>query len=379
MIFSLEALQAKHGDALLLHYGPPAAPKLIVIDGGPAGVYKAALKPRLDQLRAARAADGRLPIRMVMVSHLDDDHINGVLAMVNGLADAAAANKDRPYEVDELWHNSFDDVIGPTGVPAGLAKVAATAAADGGVPAGAPMHRHAAAVLASVPQGRNLRDAARRLGLDVNRAYDGGLVTTADGSFKKTKVDAGLSFTVLGPDRRRVDELQAEWDAKIKALGLAKLAAYVDESVFNLASIVVLAEVGGRTMLLTGDARGDDVLRALREAKLLKAKPFHVDVLKIPHHGSDHNVDTDFFRDVTADHYVVSGDGKHGNPEPATLEMLVEARGADRYTVHVTNREPRSAAFLDKAAKAAGRKFKVVYRKPSALSVRVDLGDPLPD
>ena len=33
-IFTLEALQAKHGDALLLHYGDAASPRLIVIDGG---------------------------------------------------------------------------------------------------------------------------------------------------------------------------------------------------------------------------------------------------------------------------------------------------------------------------------------------------------
>src|SRR5687767_11431169 len=99
MIFTLEALQAKHGDALLLHYGPPKSPKLIVIDGGPSGVYKAALKPRLDELKASRSPGARLPIRMVMVSHLDDDHINGVLALIKAQADLAAANQDRPYSI----------------------------------------------------------------------------------------------------------------------------------------------------------------------------------------------------------------------------------------------------------------------------------------
>ena len=45
-------------------------------------------------------------------------------------------------------------------------------------------------------------------------------------------------------------------------------------------------------MLLTGDARGDDVLAGLREAGLLRRSPLHVDVLKLPHHGSDRNVET---------------------------------------------------------------------------------------
>ena len=376
MVFTLEALQAKHGDSLLLHYGPASSPKLIVIDGGPAGVYKSSLKPRLEQLKASRAPSGSLPVRMVMVSHLDDDHINGVLAMMKELT-GLPPTKPRPYDIAELWHNSFDDIVGPAGVTAGLAKAASLAAASATPPSAAPMQRHSAAVLASVPQGRDLRDAARKLGLTVNKPAKGRLITTAAKGVHKIKIDTGLTFTVLGPDKTRVDNLHKDWDKKIKELGLAKLAAYVDESVYNLSSIVVIAESGGKKMLLTGDARGDDTLRALREAKLLKSTPLHFDVLKLPHHGSDRNIDTDFFRQLTADHYVVSADGRHENPEPATLKMIVEARGKEPYTIHLTNREPRSAAYLDQAVKVAGRKFRVVYRGETELLVRIDLGEPL--
>jgi hypothetical protein len=39
MLFSLEALDAKKGDALILHFGESSArPQFIVIDGGPATV-----------------------------------------------------------------------------------------------------------------------------------------------------------------------------------------------------------------------------------------------------------------------------------------------------------------------------------------------------
>ena len=41
----------------------------------------------------------------------------------------------------------------------------------------------------------------------------------------------------------------------------AALAAYVDKSVPNLSSIVLLAEAKGKRMLLTGDARGDKILQ----------------------------------------------------------------------------------------------------------------------
>ena len=63
----------------------------------------------------------------------------------------------------------------------------------------------------------------------------------------------------------------------------------------------------------------------------------HVDVLKVPHHGSANNLEHDFFERITADHYVFSGNGEHGNPERESLEMLFDARGRRRRsTLHLT-------------------------------------------
>jgi hypothetical protein len=67
-----------------------------------------------------------------------------------------------------------------------------------------------------------------------------------------------------------------------------------------------------------------------------KGGSFHVDVLKVQHHGSDRNVTPEFFTRVTADHYVFSGNGQHGNPERNTLQMLADARGDDEYAVYLT-------------------------------------------
>jgi hypothetical protein len=62
----------------------------------------------------------------------------------------------------------------------------------------------------------------------------------------------------------------------------------------------------------------------------------NVDVLKCPHHGSDRNIDPIFFRRIPAKHYVFSGDGEHGNPERATLQMLLDERGDEDITIHLT-------------------------------------------
>ena len=134
---------------------------------------------------------------------------------------------------------------------------------------------------------------------------------------------------------REAKALQKKHDAWLKDLrerGLTPeeaLAAYADRSVANLSSLVMLARAGGRTMLLTGDARGDRILEGLEEVgALTPGQALHVDVLKVPHHGSANNVEREFFERVTADHYVFSGDGEHGNPERESLEMLLDARGS---------------------------------------------------
>jgi hypothetical protein len=77
----------------------------------------------------------------------------------------------------------------------------------------------------------------------------------------------------------------------------------------------------------------------LRLTKLLGKKAsdrLHVDILKVPHHGSANNVELAFFKKVTADHYVFSGNGEHGNPERETIEMLLAARPTATFTMHFT-------------------------------------------
>lgn len=390
MLFTLEALQGDHGDALILHFGKPNKPRLAVIDGGPAGVYAKSLRPRLEQLRAARTPNQPLPIRLLMISHIDDDHIHGVLDLLNEMVDAAQDNEPALCRIETLWHNSFDDILGNAAdeLTASVKSASRAAAAGLPLPTNLPLqHFESALVAASVNQGRQVRDRAVQLKIKPNAEVNGKLITAEQ--TRKTTVDLkdGLKFTVLGPFRHRVEALQKEWDAKLKAMKNAKAAEaqaiaaeFLDESVFNLSSIAVLAECSRKTMLLTGDARGDDVIAGLKGARLLKSGRCHVDVLKLPHHGSDRNVATEFFQQVTADHYVISADGKHGNPDPPTLKMLTEARGGDSYTIHLTNlpKPPHKAkAFFEKDQAEHARKYKVRVRDEGALSLRIDLGEPL--
>ena len=344
MLFSLEVRRARKGDCLLLHYGTTADPRLAVVDGGPARVYDDFLEPRLEAIRATRGG-GTLPIDLMIVSHIDDDHINGILDLTAKLKRAKQVGDPMPYDVHILWHNSFDDVIGnrPDEFVAAMHQELGVASTDGDASLIDVEDPDLEAVLASVNQGRTLRDDANVLDIVTNAPFDGLVIARGDAT-SIVELDGDLKLTVVGPLQAELSELQAVHDKWLEKKGLgqpapvaAALAAYRDKSAANLSSIVALAELGSRSILLTGDARGDKILKGLTEADLLDVtNVLHVDVLKVPHHGSDRNMERDFFKKVTADRYVFSGNGEHGNPERATFEMLFGARPADGYTIHLT-------------------------------------------
>jgi hypothetical protein len=183
-----------------------------------------------------------------------------------------------------------------------------------------------------------LRGDAETLGFPANPEFDGKLVLAAAGP---VPVARDLNFTVAGPMQPELEKLQKKHDQWLKTKeeksAEEALAAYVDKSVTNLSSIVVLAKVDGKTMLLTGDARGDKILEGLELVGALKqGGSMRVDLLKVPHHGSSNNLDADFFERITAAHYVFSGDGEHGNPERESMEMLFNARGGEPCDIHLT-------------------------------------------
>ena len=180
----------------------------------------------------------------------------------------------------------------------------------------------------------------------------------------------GLTFTILAPNavqlKRLVEAFQAakaEHGANDAAVG----ADYLNNTVPNMSSIVVIAEVTAARgkklrMLLSGDARGDVLLESLELAGLMKDGKCHFDLMKVQHHGSSHSTTQDFFERVTADRYVISGNGKHEIPHEQALGWLSAARHGQPYECYLTNRIGilKNRQVLDKFLKS---------RKGRALSL----------
>ncbi len=337
---------AGHGDAFLVQWGDE--PRTMLVDGGPRGLYNASLRGRLLEL-------GTRVLDVVCLSHVDDDHAAGIDRLLAELSRACRDQEPAPFAVERFWFNSVEELL--DGRVPGLAASLAPVLTDSST-----------AVAASFTQGRAIRANARALGLSDNRPFGGAVLAG-----KETEVD-GLAVRVLGPDEAALTRLTDTWRAARRRGDLEPVAAsYSDPSVPNLSSIVLQVGHGGRTALLTGDARGDHILSSLVDLGLLPEGGRYVtDLLKLPHHGSWRSVEADFFERVHAHHYVISADGRHHHPQEETLQALVGSRDrGDSYVIHLTH--PISFAEELLAELAHSRAFEVRVR-PDDDDLVIDLG-----
>ncbi len=360
MYFTLEVLPAFEGDCLLLHWGSVSKLRLAVIDGGPAQTFETSLRPRLIEI-LEQSEKENLDIDFVLVSHVDADHITGIRKLYAQKRRAMDAHRpgDCPFELNALWYNCFNDIIGDSAdkyykqfknevfasvdgqIGENVVSGIRASLGERGQIADDKESLHLAHdighVLAGHADARTLRDHHKFLydkqkSDALNSPFGGagaGTLITADVTPNPIS-RSGLTIHIVGPARSEIEALQRDFDKYLKKKNIspeALLAAYADKSIPNLSSIVCLVEYKDKRILLTGDARGDKILVGLEAAGLLENGKLLVDVLKVPHHGSDRNVDESFFSKIIADTYVFSADGKHGNPDRTTIEWLTTERG----------------------------------------------------
>lgn len=362
----LTVFQADKGDCLLL---TGADETRVLIDGGLAGSYSEHVAARLGEIREA---GGRLDV--VYVSHIDDDHISGVLQLLEDEVawrvheyQLRAGNRDheppavaRPPEVEEIWHNAFHEQLEANSGPIEEMLAASAAVLKAGRRA---EQKELAATYQNLAEGvSSAIELARRvspeqLGIPVNTPFQGKLGVL--GTKPRVNTRGSLRFSLLGPRKEDLEDLREEWNDWLKAnqealarlrlrmaadierlganevevlrrsleLQASELGARSRVTTPNLASLMFLVEESGKRVLLTGDGHAREILSGLEHARKLKpGRKIHVDVLKVQHHGSEFNIDEEFCRRVTADHYLFCANGEHANPDPRVLTLILDSR-----------------------------------------------------
>ncbi|MDF1597636.1 MAG: hypothetical protein P1T08_16275 [Acidimicrobiia bacterium] len=324
-LFRIEMLPAEEGDALWIEYGDPGKPRRMLIDAGVFGTYDA-VKARID------AIDGRRRIELMVVTHIDNDHIDAMVKLLGG---------DLGIQVGDFWFNAWDQIREDT---------------------------------LGAKQGEMLSDRIAEQGFRHNRKTKGGPIGIPSDEHERLPAFAlpgGMRITVLGPTRADLTALRKAWKQTIEDAGLepggeftgAKLAqespkyqkdrlgsrppnlerwanrAFAEDgSKPNASSISFLAEYGNRRVLFTGDARSNSLVegldRLIEERALQKLE---IDALKVPHHGSKHNVSNELMQRLDCRHFLISSSGNrfHHPDDDAVARLIFHS---DHPTLHFNYR-----------------------------------------
>ncbi len=367
-MFNLHIIQAEFGDSLLIEFGT-AKSKFILLDGGPPGVYQKFLRTELEKTLGPKGT-----LEALMVSHIDNDHIKGVLDLLAELKSQKDSGKPIFITIKDLWLNNFSNTIDTDGtITNRIQSIFSTAQS-----AGVKMSSTGIAIN-GVKEGHRVTTLSNILKIPLNKAATKSIFKVGSPG---AKISYGnLKFTIVGPTQENLDELKKEWEAWLEKReqeidnGNFNILSMSDKSVPNLSSIMFLAEAYGKTILFTGDGRGDHLLEGLHQKKLLKNGKMHIDVFKVAHHGSDRNTDKEFFEKITADKYVISANGKYGNPDYNTLLWIVEAAKTQKRKIElfITNETPSTKKIVkDHPPSRWG--YKVTYIPKQVNSMKISLG-----
>jgi len=321
-VLNLHVLQAEYGDCFILESKQGKESTAVLIDGGPYQTFQKHLKPTFQKLPTNRKLD------LVVLSHIDNDHIIGLLDLLDEIKNQREKGIKELVKVCELWHNSFNDILQIDAEPYLFFK---NIFVNENLISKKEEEKNqqiiSSIIMKGFQQGKDLALLAITLKISINSRFNKLIVI--DEIVKSIRLK-NITIRILGPTRKNLEKLREEWKdwlTKKKQIQNVEsdLLQILDKSVPNLSSIMFLAEIKNKRILFTGDGSGEDVIRILSKNEMLDERgKIHVNVLKVPHHGSDRNVSKEFFNTVNADYYVISANGRDDNPSLGTLKWIIE-------------------------------------------------------
>lgn len=317
-MINIELLPAERGDCILIEYGEGAQPiGRVLIDGGPVnnGLY-AGVRNRL--LEIPKAPDGRRHFDLLVITHVDSDHIEGVIQILQ--------DEELACVFDDVWFNGWKHIE--------------------------PLEPGATVSMLGPTQGEFLGALIAKQGRPWNQYFKGSAIFTDGPQLPECKLRGGMKLTLLSPSIHELKQLAREWDkvvtdagfepgnaakaleqlqnkwwARPAMLGVEEpIRASADSSTANASSIAFLAEYDGRSLLMTGDAHDDVLVTALRKLRNQRKLdgPLPVDVFKLSHHGGEYNTTKQILGELAVDYYLVSTNGnRFHHPDALTIRAVI--------------------------------------------------------
>jgi ribonuclease BN (tRNA processing enzyme) len=281
---------------------------------------------------------------LMVLSHIDNDHIIGLLDLLTEIKNQRIERKNELIEIKKIWHNSFNDLLELPSEPKKFIRNIFSAKSKEST-----LDVDESLIMKGFQQGTDLTNLAKFLKIPINPEFDKTILV--NDKIKSIKLK-DLSIHILGPTKKNLEQLRKEWKKWLgkKTSKTAVGIEILDKSIPNLASITFLAKIKNNKILFTGDGIGHDIVDLLsKNAMLDKNGKFYVDILKVPHHGSDRNTSPDFFDTVISNYYIISANGRDDNPSLNTLRWIIEGRKTSQDTKKIifTNITPNVKKILE--------------------------------
>lgn len=302
----LTVLPAFHGDCLLCSFDTVDGRKHILIDGGVSRTYRHALR-----LQLQRIAELGQCIDLLIITHIDDDHIGGIIALYQDPAFDKSIIKKVWFNAGNLLSDYFQNQREPTReVPIIMDDT----------------------INMSMVQSMTLEASLNRHGHWQQR------LVMADAS----EMLSNAAITVLSPTERQLQVLHQKWetekdshkemtgpvadDYNIPISELAGLPFIEDKAIANGSSIAILLETAGKRMLLLADSHPSAIVNSLQRMGFSQDRKLEVDLVKVSHHASKSNTSHELLSMIQCNRYVVSTNGyRHGLPDKQAIARIITA------------------------------------------------------
>lgn len=314
MIFKL--LRANNGDAIHLRTKDEKGRFCnVLIDGGTGETYSYKNKKKktesgeLKQLIESIKSQDEF-IDLLILTHVDDDHIGGILKWFE--QDAAA--KDL---VKKVWFNSGKLIFKhfqQKEIEENLLKIKNTSTNDTGI-----------------AQGVIFEDF-----IEENNIWDKQIIKSGD----KFNI-FGLKFTILSPSNDKLRSLLCKWEKECPILDTSRTSDYSlslsnlinsdsfkeDNSIHNGSAIAFVVEKQGKSMLFLSDAHPQTIIDSLVSLGYSPENPLKTDFVKLSHHGSKSNTSIELLNLIQSDNFLISTNGsKHKLPDKRCLSRIIKTK-----------------------------------------------------
>lgn len=297
-MIEIHFIRANKGDSFLIKHKNAS----ILIDGGTRGVYRTELKKKLNELTK---------IDLVVVTHIDDDHIGGIINLFKDDRNNSKVKKVFFNSGSSLENNLIEE---------------------------REINIDEICEEKSFKQGETLEKKLLQLGIWKREEIILGT--------QKIEIEE-VEIEVLSPLKKDLEVLSNNWDIekekyineiKNKELKSGKLITKykdIDELInysedtsitaINKTSIVLLITIEEKKMLFTGDTSEENLKEALIKLGYSKENPIKLDLFKLPHHGSKNNMSKELIEMIDCKMYLVSTNGKsHGHPDKEVLAKIID-------------------------------------------------------